>query len=59
MLSNSKKINTSIKSKVTMSEPATNIVKFKAKMLGLGGVDQDVLPSQPKGARKLNPRNVQ
>ena len=43
MLSNSKKVNTSIKSKVTMSKPATNIKELQTNMmLGL-----DVLLSQP------------
>ena len=37
MLGNSKKVNTSIKSKVTMSEPVTNIMKLQTNMMGKGG----------------------
>ena len=55
MLSNAKKINTSMKSKITMSEPATNIMKLNANMLGLGGGPRCLaLPAQK--CHKMRPQ---
>ena len=57
MLSNSKKINPSIKSKITMSKPATNIKKLKANMTGLGRWTRMSCPPSPKMPENLTPES--
>ena len=48
MLSNSKEINTSGKSKIPMSEPTTNVMKLQTQMSGLGGWTRMSCPPNPE-----------